>query len=87
MTTVDQLVSFAERVEEAERQRTPIDWRRLFVALVTLLPYAIGRCAGLMMRAAAWTAAATAEGYRDSRYPQVTVRQPRMAVAQSTMDG
>lgn len=88
MTTVDTLVSFAQRVEDAERERTPVDWRRVFIALLTLVPYIIGKLAGWTVRALMWTVAAAAEGYREARNaaPQPETRRPAAAVVRSTVE-
>lgn len=88
MTTLDTLVSFAERVEASTTERKPIDWRRLFLALLSALPYVLGRVAGHVVYGARIMASAAREGYRAADAPAATRGRLRVGVAgaPSTMD-
>lgn len=90
MSTVDTLVSLGQRIEaNAARQREPIEWRKLLVAVLTGIPYLVGMFVGKAVYAARLTWAAMAEGYRVGDAPAArtpeTSRTPRMAT--STLDG
>lgn len=88
MTTVDTLVGFAERVEQhAQRERKPIEWRKVLLAIVAGVPYVMGRLVGRTVYLCRFMASAAAEGYRagDRPTPARTGRAPRVAVA--SVDG
>ncbi len=80
MTTVEQLVSFGERVEESASKRGPIDWRRVFLALLSALPFLLGRVAGDVMFCMRIMAAAAREGYRSAAAPKATAVRPTLSV-------
>lgn len=83
MTTVEQVVSFAERVEASAAQRKPVDWRRVLLALLSAVPYLLGRWVGHVVYGVRIMAAAAREGYREGNAPKT--RRP--LVASSTVDG
>lgn len=89
MTTLDTLVSFAERVETANVERKPIDWRRLFIGLIAAIPYVMGKWVGRMVYGARIMASAAREGYHEGNAPTTAPRRPLVATAgaPSTVDG
>lgn len=87
MTTVDTLIGFADRVEaHAQRERKPIEWRKVLMALVAGIPYMCGRLVGRTVYFARVMASAAAEGYRAGDAAHAPARRtPRAAVA--SVDG
>lgn len=81
MVTIDQLTSFAERVEANAAKREPIDWRRMFLALLSAVPYLLGKWAGYAAYGIRIMSAAAREGYRESSAPTRRVRHPLVASA------
>lgn len=82
MTTLDTLTSFAARVEAANADRKPIDWRRLMLALLSAVPYLLGKWVGIVVYGLRimWTAAR--EGYREVNAPAAG-RRPLVATART----
>lgn len=69
MTTLDSLVSFAEKVEASAAERKPVDWRRVFLAMLSAVPYLLGLWLGRAVYCVRimWTAAR--EGYHEANAP------------------
>lgn len=88
MTTLDTVTSFAARVEANAARRAPIEWRRVFLAMLSALPYLVGTLAGRVVYCVRIMAAATREGYHAASAPTPVQRRPRAATvaAQSTVD-
>lgn len=86
MVTLEGITSFADRVEASAAKREPIDWRRVLLALLSAVPYLLGKWAGYVAYGARIAAAAAREGYRESSAP-ARPRRPMVATAQSTVDG
>lgn len=84
MTTLDNLTSFAARVEASAARRQPVDWRRVLLAMLSAVPYLLGRLAGRVVYCVRIMGAATREGYREGNAPKV--RRPLVATS-STVDG
>lgn len=79
MVTLEGLTSFAERVEASAAKRQPIDWRRVLLALLSAVPYIMGRWVGVMAYGVRIMWAAGREGYRAGNAPKPQRR--------STVDG
>lgn len=84
MTTLEQLATFAERVEASAAKRAPIDWRRVLLALLSAVPYLLGRWVGIVVYGMRIMWVAAREGY--SAGSASRPRRP-MVATQSTVDG
>ena len=81
MTTMEHFASLAARVEANAAARPPIDWRRFFIALLSAVPYLLGKWVGHVVYCVRIVAAASREGYHASAAP-AAARRPLV----STMD-
>lgn len=88
MTTLETLTSFAERVETSAARREPIDWRRVFLALLSAVPYLLGKWVGYIAFGVRIMVAASREGYRSvgTDAAPTSSRRPR-SVTMPTVGG
>lgn len=79
MTTLETITEFAQRVETSAARREPIDWRRLFLALLSAVPYLLGKWVGYVAFGLRIMAAAWREGYHAVDAAPASGRRPRSA--------
>lgn len=90
MTTIPTLVDVPVDRVRARAEANPVDWRRVGLAVLAVVPLMLGRAVGLIAWAASYAVAAFMEGYEAGRVPapapETPHRRPRSAVVPTRME-